>query len=317
MKVFVTGATGVIGGAAVRALTLAGHQVTGLTSRASNARRIQAAGARAVVGDMRDASAYREAARSADAIVHAASSLPDKVRYARADVDALMGADAEAVDALLSVVGPSCRAFVFSSGAYVYGDTGPTPVDETHTTENHHAVMERKLVTEAKLRDLARSGKVPVVITRPGLVYADGSLWAKLYLDAMKQGRRAMMPGDGRNVLSFVHVDDVGSAYRQLVERPTPGEIYNIADDAPTPLGEVVRAQAAALGAPPPRSIPGWLVRLVGGPYSGSPPLAHNALSNRKLKALGWSCAYPSYHEGVVALARAVRSQGGGTALAA
>lgn len=308
MKVFVTGATGLIGGAAVRALVSAGHQVIGLTSQAKNVRIIEKAGATAIVGDMRNAAVYKDAVHSAEAVIHAAAAMPNKMRYSRADVDAFLGSEAEAVDALLSVLGPSCRVFLFSSGAYVYGDTGPSPVDETHTTANHHLIMRRKLATEAKLLDLARSGKVPAVIARPGLVYGDGSLWAWLYLNAMKKGRRAMIPGRGDNIISFIHEDDVGTAYRVLVENPRPGEIYNLADDVPSPLRDVVFAQAEAMGAPPPFSVPAWLIRLIGGPYSGPPPLAHNSLSNRKLKALGWSCKYPKYTEGVEALARSLRS---------
>lgn len=308
LKVFVTGATGLIGSATVRALAAGGHQVFGLTSRASNAALVQKLGATPVVGDMRDAAAYRDVARSADAIVHAAAAFPDKMRYSPADVDAFMGADAEAVDALIASAGSPCRAFVFSSGAYDYGDTGPTPVDETHSTERHHLVMRRKLQTEAKLLGLAKEGRLPVMITRPGMVYGNGSLWGKFYFGPMSRGRRAMIPGNGRNVLSFIHADDAGGAYRLLVERPTPGEIYNLGDDQPATLGEVARAQAKALGAPAPFTTPGWLVRLIAGPYSGAAALSHNTVSNRKLKALGYAFKYPTYHSGVTALAEAARA---------
>jgi nucleoside-diphosphate-sugar epimerase len=311
MKIFVTGATGLIGAATVRALVAHGHEVSGLTRTKANAGRIVRLGAVPVIGDMRNPKAYAAYAGTADVVIHAAAELPDKWRYSRADVDGLMGADADAVDALLRVLGPSCRRFLFTSGAYVYGDTGPEPVSEDFTTVHHHRVMARKVETENALLALERAGGPPVAIVRPGLVYGDGSLWAKLYLGAMKQHRRAFIPGDGRQVISFVHVDDVGEAYRVLAERAVPGQIYNVADDAPRPLGEVVRAQAEALRAPRPVAVPGWLVRLAAGPYGGPPPLAHNALDNTRLKGLGWRCRYPSYEEGVVALARSVRAPAG------
>jgi nucleoside-diphosphate-sugar epimerase len=308
MNVFVTGATGLIGAATVRVLVARGHEVVGLTSRRAGVPAIEAAGARAVVGDMRDVSAYGDAARSADAVVHAAAAFPDKIRYGRADVDAFMGSDREAADALVSVLGPRCRIFLFSSGAYSYGDTGATPADETRSTDDHHAVVAKRVETERMLLDLARAKKAPAAIARPGLVYGDGSLWSKLYLDAMRRGSRAMMPGDGTNLVSFVHADDVGEAYRTIVERGSAGEIYNVADDEPAPLGDVTRAQAAALGAPPPWAIPKWLVRLVAGPYGAPAQLANTAITNRKLRALGWSPRYPTYREGIPALAAATRA---------
>jgi 2-alkyl-3-oxoalkanoate reductase len=308
MKIFVTGATGLIGGAATRALVAAGHTVTGLTSRPAGRTKVEALGATPLVGDMRDTSVYGEAVRQSDAVVHAAAALPDKIRYTQKDVDAFIGADAAAVDALASVLGPSCRAFVVTSGAYVYGDTGETPADETRSTEHHHPVMTKKLEMEAKILGRARAGGAPAIVTRPGLVYGDGSLWAKLYVDAMKTRSRAMMPGNGQQLISFVHHDDLGTAYRALVEKGTPGEIYNVADDLPARLGIVVRLQAETLGAPPPRAIPGWLLRLVAGSLGAGPTLANTALTNTKLRALGWAPRYPTYREGIPAFSATLRS---------
>lgn len=301
MKVFVTGATGLIGSAVVRSLVAAGHEVTGLTSRKAGVPAVEKLGARAVVGDMADASAYREVAGAADAVVHAASSMPDKIRMSATDVKTFMEADRAAVEALASVIGPRCKAFVVSSGAYVYGDTGQTPVPEDRGTAQHHAVMDIKVQIEDRVRELARTGKAPGIVVRPAMVYGNGGLWWKLYLRDMQKKKKAMMPG-GKQFLSFVHVDDVGEAYRALVEKPVPGETYNIADDRPERLETVVRAQADALGAPPPWSAPSWLLHLVAGRFGAPPTLANTVISNAKLRALGWTPRYPTWREGIPAL---------------
>lgn len=305
MKVFITGATGLVGGAALRALVAAGHEVTGLTSRPANASVLEKLGARAMVGDMRDAKTFASAVGESDAVVHAAAAMPDKSRYTQADVDTLMIADEDAVNALISVLTPKCRAFVFTSGAWCYGDTGPVGVDETRSTAGTYAASARRANFEQVLFTLAKDGKVPAVIARPGLIYGRASLWQKLYLSAMKQKKRAMMTGNGNNTISFIHEDDVGNAYRVLVEKGVPGEAYNVADDAPARLRDVVNAQAHAMGAPPPRAVPGFLVRLAAGRFSAPPLLGDCALSNAKLKALGFVPKYPTYHEGVVAVAQA------------
>jgi nucleoside-diphosphate-sugar epimerase len=307
MKVFVTGATGLLGSGAVRACVAAGHEVTGLTSREAGRRAIEALGARALVGDMRAADRYREALGEADAIIHAAAAFPDKIRYSAADVAEFMGSDSDAIDALVSVMSPKCRAFVMSSGAYSYGDTGPTPADEDRSTAQHYAIMGKKLETEAKLLALAKAGKVPGMVVRPGMVCGDGSLWGKLYIEPMRKKKRAMIPGNGKNIVSFVHAADGGEAYRTLIERGKIGEIYNVADDEPATLGDVVRAQAVALGAPPPYSVPGWLVRTVAGPWGAPATLGNAAISNRKLRALGWEPKCKTYRETVVAVAESLR----------
>ena len=108
---------------------------------------------------------------------------------------------------LASVTGKQCRAFVFSSGAWVYGDTGPAPVDESFPTTKPHRSSARRARFEQTLLSWTKEGRLPVVIARPGMVYGEASLWKKLYLDAMRQKKRAMMPGDGENRVSFVAKD--------------------------------------------------------------------------------------------------------------
>ena len=63
MKVFVAGASGVIGRPLVRQLVAAGHEVTGATSKAENAASIEAAGATAALCDALDAKAVGTASR--------------------------------------------------------------------------------------------------------------------------------------------------------------------------------------------------------------------------------------------------------------
>ena len=80
MKVFVAGATGAIGRPLVRQLVAAGHEVTGMTRREERARQLQEAGAAAVVCDVYDQDALREAlvAASPEVVVHALTALPQK-----------------------------------------------------------------------------------------------------------------------------------------------------------------------------------------------------------------------------------------------
>ena len=72
MNIFLTGATGYLGGAIARALTAAGHNVTGLARSATSARKMQAAWVVPHSGSLADAASLAAGTRSADAVIHTA-----------------------------------------------------------------------------------------------------------------------------------------------------------------------------------------------------------------------------------------------------
>jgi 2-alkyl-3-oxoalkanoate reductase len=127
----------------------------------------------------------------------------------------------------------------------------------------------------------------------PGTYYGrDGSSTA----DVRK--RRLPVVGKGTGVTSFVHIDDAADATVAAVERG-PSGVYNVTDDEPAPMGEWVPVFAEAAGAKPPRRVPVWLARLVGGKAVAAFALELRGASNAKAKReLGWTPAHPSWRTG-------------------
>src|SRR5438105_11178290 len=72
MRIFLTGATGYIGGAVLDALLRGGHDVTALVRDNEKARRIAGRGAHPVIGNLADVDSYRAAADAQDGYIHAA-----------------------------------------------------------------------------------------------------------------------------------------------------------------------------------------------------------------------------------------------------
>jgi nucleoside-diphosphate-sugar epimerase len=101
--------------------------------------------------------------------------------------------------------------------------------------------------------------------------------------------RRFPVGGNGAGVWSLVHIDDAAAATVAAIERGTPG-IFNVVDDEPVQASELVPGLAAAFGAPPPRRLPGWLLRLVAGEQMYSMMTRIRGASNAKAKhELGWT----------------------------
>ena len=95
-----------------------------------------------------------------------------------------------------------------------------------------------------------------------------------------------------------MHVEDAAAATAIAVERGRPG-IYNIVDDDPAPVGEWLPALARAVGAEPPRRLPGWVARLAAGHAVTAMMTVAKGSSNEKAKReLDWELRYPTWRRG-------------------
>src|SRR4029077_18952350 len=72
MQIFLTGATGYIGGAVLDALVRGGHDVTALVRNNEKARGVAKRGAHPVIGSLADLDSFRGSGHAPDGYVHAA-----------------------------------------------------------------------------------------------------------------------------------------------------------------------------------------------------------------------------------------------------
>jgi nucleoside-diphosphate-sugar epimerase len=144
-------------------------------------------------------------------------------------------------------------------------------------------------------RAIAGSGGV---VLRFGLFYGRGSVVTEEQAKALRR-RKLPLPGGAPSVFSFVHIEDAGRAVAVAVDRGEPGAIYDVGDDQPVALGTFLTELARTIGAPAPRRIPLWPVKLVA-PFAARFVAGTTApLSNARFKELGWAPAYPTYREGL------------------
>ncbi len=213
--VFVTGATGQQGGAAVDALLQRGHRVIALTRNpdSDRAKALAGRGVKIVTGDFTDPSSLASAARGADTAY--AMSTPfeagtaDETKQGIALVDALKAA--------------GIGHIVFGSVASADKATGIPHFDSKFEVEKH----------------LASLG-VPYSIVAP--VYFMDNLLSPWGLPALKEGKvAAAMPAE--RPLQQIAVSDIGAFAAALIERREAmfGKRYDIAGD------ELTGHQAAAI----------------------------------------------------------------------
>ena len=109
--------------------------------------------------------------------------------------------------------------------------------------------------------------------------------------------RRYPLIGDGRGMMSFIHLHDAAAATVLALEADGPA-IYNITDDEPAPMRDWLPVLAAALAARPPRRMPEWAGRLVMGSGLDMLMQACGAANAKAKKELGWTPRYPTWREG-------------------
>jgi nucleoside-diphosphate-sugar epimerase len=265
MRVFMTGATGYLGGAIAAALCDRGHEVAALVRPESEARNLRDRGVVIVSGELASLPELSETVAGYEVIVHAAQ--------ARAR-------DSVALDKNAIGVYSSTRAFVvYTSGVWVFGNTGDRTVTESSPTNSLLLVAWRP----AHEQYVLATGRSAVI--RPGCVYGGRqSLLAEWFASA-EQKRSLQVVGDGENRWAMVDLHELTDCYVRVAEQRATG-IFHAVDDGNATINECARAVAPAAALD---HIPLKSAREKLGPFADALVVNQHVSSEATRKALGWA----------------------------
>ncbi|MEX2107861.1 MAG: NAD(P)-dependent oxidoreductase [Solirubrobacterales bacterium] len=305
MKVFIAGASGAIGRPLVRQLVAAGHEVTGTTRREERAEEIRAAGGTAVVCDVLDLPALEAAVKAAgpEVVVNQLTSLPEDFNPKKIDYAPTNRVREEGGGNLMkAALAAGARRYVTQSIAFIYAPEGDWVKDEEARPfeDAPPPFDEGERAMLAHEREVLGTEGIEGVVLRYGQFYGPGTYYTPVSGSIAKQVEKRMLPviGPGTGMASFIHVEDAASATVAALDHGAPG-IYNVTDDEPAPASEWLPVYVEALGAKPPRHVPTWLARLVGGKMAVQFGVHLRGASNAKAKReLGWSPRYSSWRQG-------------------
>jgi nucleoside-diphosphate-sugar epimerase len=300
MRVFVAGASGAIGTRLVPQLIEAGHQVVGTyRSSAQQAGQLTALGAEMIELDLLDPAAVRRAVleTNPEAIIHQATALAGARFGLKLDKTfaATNRLRTEGTDALLEAGrAAGVQRFVAQSFAsYRYAMTGgmvKTEEDPLAPRAPKGAEQTNAAMTHVDEAFTAAGG---IALRYGGFYGADND-----QLVGMVRKRRFPIIGNGEGYTSWIHLEDAAAATVLALGHDGPA-IYNVTDDEPAPARDWAPVLAQALGAKPPRHVPAWLIRLIGGEDAVMGATRSRGASNAKAKReLGWTLRYPSWRQG-------------------
>jgi nucleoside-diphosphate-sugar epimerase len=307
MRIFVAGATGVIGKRLVPLLRANGHEVVGTTRSPGKVDDLRALGAEPRVLDVLDAVAVGKAVSEArpEVVVHQATALSDlgnlrNLDEAFADTNRLR---TEGTDNLLAAAqAAGAEEFVAQSFAgWPYAKEGSLVKDEEAPLDPSPPANAEQSMAAIRHLEKAVAGAEALagIVLRYGGFYGPGtSLFEGGEHVAAIRKRAFPLVGSSAGMWSFVHIDDAAAATLAAIERGSRG-IYNVVDDEPAPASEWLPYLAERLGAKQPRHVPEWLGRLVAGEQVVSMMTEARGASNAKAKReLGWMLVHPTWREG-------------------
>jgi uncharacterized protein (TIGR01777 family) len=306
MRIFVTGATGLVGRHLCAALRARGDQVVALTRRPEAARAALAPGAAAlgaglevVAGDPVERGPWTSALAGCDAVVHLAGenvferrwSDEQKQRLWRSRVDST-AVLADAWSAAAPGSGP--RTFVSASAIGYYGLRRDEPCTED-ASPGTDFLARLSVAWEAAAHPAAASARV--VLARIGVVLApDGGALATMRRPfALGLGGPL---GDGRQWVSWIHVDDLVRLLLRVLDDDTLRGPVNATAPSPVTNAELSHAVAAALRRPCVARVPRLALRTLFGEVADVMLGGQRVLPQRLLDA-GFRFQHPTCPEAV------------------
>lgn len=286
--IFLTGASGYIGGSVAAGLLAAGHQVRGLVRSKAAAEVLATKGIVPVLGTLDDADLLFGQARDADAVIDAASS--DHEGSVRALIAGLEG---------------SSKVLLHTSGASVVGDDAhgawrsEVTVDGSLPLVVHPAKQARHAIDLMVLAAAERGVRSAVIC--PGNIYGSGRGMSTdsyqipfLARNALKHGK-VQVVGAGLNVWSNVHIDDVVDLFKLALEKASPGALYFV-ESGEASFAELGAAIATRLGLPGVESLAPKVAAQMWGEAMAYFSLGSNSRirATRARQELGWAPRHQS-----------------------
>lgn len=269
MRVLVTGASGFLGDAVVRAAVGAGHEVVAMVRPSGALPRLTDDRVRIVRGDLRQPIGWPAELHGVEAVVHLAATAQGDLsgQFAGTVVgteNLLAALDLHALDRFVHISSFSVYDFAALADGAPLDEATPLEPDAAH----RDAYTTTKLIQEQLVRQVCAAAAVGLVTLRPGAIYGPGKDWG--FGVGLRLGPLSLVFAP-RSIMRLTYVDNcaaaVVAALAAPVGAPGPAEIVaNVVDDDPPSHGayfRMCRAAGAHTGVPVP--VPWFVVKAFGG----------------------------------------------------
>lgn len=218
-KILITGITGYIGGSIAKKLLERNYEVTGLVRNESHVQELESLGIKTVVGNIHNEDLIKTAVAGVDAVIHNADSADD----------------AYAVDNFIKALEGSHKTFIFTSGSAIFGGkengrrsdfvyTEDFPL--TPRLEMASRVLINNYVLQSVQKDIRSIVIVPTMVYGEGLGIKKDSIQIPALINFSQKKGHGVYFGEGENIWSNLHIEDLADLYVLALEKAKEGSIY-------------------------------------------------------------------------------------------
>lgn len=319
MKLFITGATGVLGRKTVELLLKDKHEVYALVRNKNKAKKLEELGVNPVIGNIFDKDFMLENTKRFDGLINLVTSVPKKFNTKPKDWKDHIKLRVEATKILVFVVATNKIPFILQTSSLLsYGHHADRWVDELvklkypvstfyELSEDYLAILESGTRCEYILNHVY-DRTLPRIILRLGILYGPESFHTQEFLEQVEK-RVFPIIEKGKTYLNLIHVDDAANAillsiqnYQKLLK-----QTFNISDDKPVTHEEFVRFVSKKLSVKGPKNVTRKLGNMLVGKFEANIILSSFKSKNDKFKLMtGWTPRYTTYQEGFEAVLKKI-----------
>lgn len=302
MKIFIAGATGVLGQRLVPRLIERGYEVIGLSRSHANTLWLTEIGAEARTCDLFDRDSVLEATRGADIILHLATSIPSKARTSKKDWAVNDRIRRDGTQNLLAAAKEhKTKLYLQQSIVFIYENQHGGLADEnTKLSDNGIDYLTSAVDMEEMVRFAIDNEQLPATVLRFGSFYGADSALTRRTIEALQNGFFPTI-ADGSYIYNIIHIEDAVRAIELAIRNheDVKGKVFNVTDGTPVRASELYVGIAAMLGAPQPKQIPVWSAQIMlGKNLTRFLTLSTQVNMDAFKKDLGFQPRYSNYQAG-------------------